>query len=213
MSFFGDILPFGTCALGVMAVFYAIYYGKKIAQRRRGIVTRQIGKRKEKEIHTVETVMSVATLAVVAGELFSIASGWNYAPGVIRWVGFGVGVAGDIVFFTAVLCMRDSWRAGIPEKDKTELVTRGIFKISRNPAFLGFGFVYISVAMLFFNPVNAALSLFAIVSLHLQILQEEKFLTATFGEPYIAYKKKVCRYFGRKPSRRSDNRDEKSKPE
>ena len=213
MTFFGDILPFGTCAIGVMAVFYAIYYGKKIAQHRRGIVTRQIGKRKEKEIHTVETVMSVATLAVVAGELFSIASGWNYAPGVIRWVGFGVGVTGDIVFFTAVLCMRDSWRAGIPEKDKTELVTRGIFKISRNPAFLGFDLVYIGVAMLFFNPVNAALSVFAIASLHLQILQEEKFLAVTFGKPYVEYKKKVCRYFGRKPSRRADSRDEKSRPE
>lgn len=64
----------------------------------------------------------------------------------------GAGATGDVVFLAAVLCMRDSWRAGIPEKDKTELVTRGIFKISRNPAFLGFDFVYIGVAALFSTP-------------------------------------------------------------
>ena len=213
MRFFGDILPFGACALGIMAVFYAIYFGKKIAQGRRGIVTRQIGKRKEKGIHTVETVMSVATLLVVAGELFSVSSGWNYAPNVVRWIGLGAGATGDVVFLAAVLCMRDSWRAGIPEKDKTELVTRGIFKISRNPAFLGFDFVYIGVAALFFNPVNAVLSLFAIVSLHLQILQEEKFLATTFGVPYLIYKKSVCRYFGRKFCRNRSDSAEKTSAE
>jgi len=36
------------------------------------------------------------------------------------------------------------------------------------------------------------------VMLHLQILQEEKFLTATFGGAYTAYRKKVFRYLGRK---------------
>ena len=34
--------------------------------------------------------------------------------------------------------------------------------------------------------------------LHMQILQEEKFMTATHGAEYIAYKSKVFRYLGRK---------------
>ena len=34
--------------------------------------------------------------------------------------------------------------------------------------------------------------------LHLQILQEEKYLTATFGKAYTDYKKHVFRYLGRK---------------
>lgn len=43
--------------------------------------------------------------------------------------------------------MRDSWRAGISETDKTELVTEGIYQISRNPAFLGFDLLYIGILL------------------------------------------------------------------
>ncbi|MCM1343888.1 MAG: hypothetical protein NC246_08650 [Muribaculaceae bacterium] len=41
-------------------------------------------------------------------------------------------------------------------------------------------------------------SAFAMIMLHLQILQEERYLQAVFGDDYIAYKNKVCRYLGRK---------------
>ena len=47
-------LPDALLALLVLAVFYGIYFTKMLAQKRRGIQTRQIGRRKEKSIHTVE---------------------------------------------------------------------------------------------------------------------------------------------------------------
>ena len=43
--------------------------------------------------------------------------------------------------------MRDFWRAGISETDKTELVTEGIYQISRNPAFLGFDVLYFGILL------------------------------------------------------------------
>lgn len=42
------------------------------------------------------------------------------------------------------------------------------------------------------------ISLWAMVMLHLQILQEETWLMRTFPEEYPAYFRRVCRYFGRK---------------
>ena len=45
-------LPYALPALLVLAVFYGIYFAKALAQKRRGIRTRQIGRRKEKSIHT-----------------------------------------------------------------------------------------------------------------------------------------------------------------
>ena len=62
-------------ALLVLAVFYSVYFAKALAQKHRGIQTRQIGRRKEKEIHTVETLMSVATLGAPMAQLMSIAFG------------------------------------------------------------------------------------------------------------------------------------------
>lgn len=119
-------LPYTTLTLLVLAAFYGIYFAKVLAQKQRGIQTRQIGRRKEKSIHTVEILMSIATLGAPIAQLLSIAFGWSYLPAGVRLTGFCVGMLGDIIFLLSVLCMKDSWRAGIPDKDKTELVTTGI---------------------------------------------------------------------------------------
>ena len=53
-------LPYPLLALIVLAAFYGIYFGKMLAQRRRGIQTRQIGRRKEKGVYRVEMLMSAS---------------------------------------------------------------------------------------------------------------------------------------------------------
>ena len=182
----------------MLAGFYGIYFTKMLVQKRRGIRTRQIGRRKEKTLHTVETLMGIATLAAPVAQLLSIAFGWSLLPANARFTGFCIGILGDVIFLLSVLCMKDSWRAGIPDKDKTALVTTGIYRFSRNPAFLAFDFMYVGVLLLYFNPVTAVFSAFAVVMLHLQILQEERYLTDVFGEAYLTYKRHVFRYLGRK---------------
>ena len=191
-------LCFPVLALIVLAVFYGIYFGKVLAQKRQGIRTRQIGRRKEKDVHTVETLMSVATLGAPVAQLLSIAFGWNHLPAGARFTGFLVGLLGDGIFLLSVLSMKDSWRAGIPDRDKTELVTGGIYQFSRNPAFLGFDLMYLGVLLLYGNLLTLGFSAFTMVMLHLQILQEERYLEGVFGAEYLAYKQRVCRYLGRK---------------
>ncbi len=191
-------MPYFALALVVLVLFYTVYFVKMLIQHKHGIKTRQIGRRKEKDIHMVELLMSIATLAAPAAQLLSIAFGWSCMPSGARFTGFLIGMLGDIIFLISVVCMKDSWRAGIPDKDKTELVTNCIYKFSRNPAFLGFDFMYAGVLLMYFNPLTAVFSLFAAVTLHLQILQEEKYLTSVFGSSYTAYKSRVFRYLGRR---------------
>lgn len=199
---------FRTLALLVLAFFYGTYFAKQLAQKKRGIQTRQIGRRKEKGLHTVELLMGFATLAVVVAELASIAFDWSLLPSSARFTGFCVGLCGDGLFLVSVLFMKDSWRAGIPEKDETKLVTNGIYRFSRNPAFCGFDLMYLGVLLLFFNPVSLVFSLFAAVMLHLQILQEEKYMLKTFGDDYADYKSRVFRYLGcRKASKTGKGKD------
>ena len=162
------------------------------------IRTRQIGQRKEKSIHTVELLMSMATLGVVIAQLVSIAFGWSCLAANARFTGFCIGILGDLIFLLSVLCMKDSWRAGIPDKDRTELVTNGIYAFSRNPAFLGFDLQYIGVLLMYCNLLTGMFTVFAIVMLHRQILQEERYLTAEFGKEYLNYRHRVFRYLGRR---------------
>ncbi len=92
-------------ALTVLAVFYGIYFTKMLMQKRQGITTHQIGRRKEKQLHTVETLMSIATVVVVAVQVLSVAFDLNHMPERARFTGFLVGMLGDAIFLVAVLQM------------------------------------------------------------------------------------------------------------
>lgn len=125
-------------ALLIMALFYSIYFGKMFIQKRQGIKTRQLGKGKNKNVRTVEILVSIATLIIVPIQLISIIFEFTILNNNIRFIGFLVGMIGDILFLISIITMKNSWRAGIPSEDHTEFVSNGIYKISRNPALFRF---------------------------------------------------------------------------
>lgn len=189
--------PLQIAALAVMAVFYIAYFTKMLLQRRKGVQTDQIGKgSKSKNVLRIELRMKIATYAIVLVEMVSII--WRFQMwdnSVACWMGIAIAAVGVLVFILAMITMKDSWRAGIPDEDKTELVTTGIYRFSRNPAFLGFDLMYVGLLIAFFNPVHLVFVLYAVGMLHLQILQEERFLADVFGKEYLEYKKRAGRYF------------------
>lgn len=190
-----------VAAILLLAFFYVIYLGKMLLQRKQGIRTNQIAtKNKKGRVYAIELLMKLATYAVVLAEGISIGLDTHLLPQPVRIAGIVIAVLGDIIFAAAVYTMGDSWRAGIAKDDKTALVTSGIYRISRNPAFLGFYLVYAGILLLFFNWALCVLTVFAVTMLHLQVLQEEKHLADVFGNAYITYKSKVKRYFGRRLS-------------
>ena len=59
--------------------------------------------------------------------------------------------------------------------------------------------MYIGILLSFFNWYLFFATAFALLFFHLQIVNvEEEFLIEAFGEEYLEYKKKVCRYMGRR---------------
>lgn len=190
---------FTVISVAILAAFYGCYFAKMIAQKRQGITTDQMGKGKTGLVKGIEITMKVASYAVPVAEIVSIALGTTAFPAAVRALGALMGTVGVGFFVASVLTMRDNWRAGVSETDRTELVTEGVYQLSRNPAFLGFDLVYLGILLMFFNPVLMVISLFAMLMFHLQIVNvEEDFLLVTFGEDYLAYRKRVRRYLGRK---------------
>jgi len=100
-----------------------------------------------------------------------------------------------IISFLALIQMRDSWRVGIKEDDKTELIKDGIFGITRNPYFLSYIVLFLAYILLVANILLIISSLIAIYSIHRMIMKEEEYLEALHGEKYLVYKNNVPRYF------------------
>ena len=192
-------MVFKIIALALMASFYICYFAKMISQKRQGIDTDQLGKGKVGFIKLIEVTLKTSTYLLPAIEVASIIF---YAGSVnigIRIAGVTITTLGVVAFIVSVLQMKDNWRAGVQREEKTELVTTGIYSISRNPAFLGFDLMYIGIVITFFNWYLCVATCIVMVLFHLQIVNvEEDFLIEAFGDEYIKYRKKVCRYFGRK---------------
>lgn len=192
-------MGFKLISIASLIIFYGCYFVKMFHQKRKGIQTDQIGKGKTGFVKFVEITMKIAAILVLGAGLVSILIGTSHNRTPIRIIGAAMSVAGTAIFIVAVWTMRDSWRAGVSKTDKTELVTDGIYQISRNPAFLGFDLLYIGTLLMFFNWVLCGLTVFAVIMYHLQIVNvEEDFLLTAFGNEYLQYQKKVCRYIGRK---------------
>ena len=183
-------------SLSILIIFYSIFFIKMLIQKRKGIKTRQVGSIKEKKTRIIEILMSVSTLLIVPIQLISIFLDYNFSNSYLRYLGLFISIIGDIIFLISVITMKNSWRVGISKNDKTKLITNGIYKISRNPAFLGFYLMYIGIVLLYSNVFTIIFSLFAIIMLHLQILEEEKYLEKNFKDEYTIYKSKTNRYLG-----------------
>lgn len=185
--------------ISLMAMFYVCYFAKMMSQRKQGIATDQLGKGKQGFTKFIELTLKVTTYVLPVIQIISI---FMYAGAMhisIRIVGIILTAAGVLAFILSVAQMKDNWRAGVQREEKTNLVTTGIYSVSRNPAFLGFDLMYIGILLSFFNWYLCVVTVFALVLFHLQIVNvEEEFLIEAFGEEYLQYKKKVCRYIGRK---------------
>lgn len=186
-------------ALGILAGFYACYFGKMLSQRRRGIRTDQMGRGKTGRVRAIEIAVKCVTALLPAAQLVCIALRLTALPDWARILGAVLGALGIAAFAAAMLCMKDSWRAGVSAREKTELVTGGIYRISRNPAFLGFDLMYLGILLLFFSWPLCVLTALAALLLHVQVVcVEEAHLRVAFGQAYLDYCGQVCRYIGRK---------------
>ena len=122
---------FQLIAVILLGIFYSCYFGKMIAQRRKGIQTDQIGKGKTGTEKVIELTMKAATLSVPVLELISICMDTRGLPEWARCIGIVLAISGDMVFVISVWTMKDSWRAGIPENDETKMVTTGLYAFSQ----------------------------------------------------------------------------------
>jgi protein-S-isoprenylcysteine O-methyltransferase Ste14 len=103
-----------------------------------------------------------------------------------------LGVA-SVFIVSSLVSLGGSTRLGLPT-GPTELKTGGIYRVSRNPMYVGFDALSLAAMLGLGHPIVLGLGAYSIVVYHLIIVGEERFLAATFGAPYAEYRGRVRRY-------------------
>jgi protein-S-isoprenylcysteine O-methyltransferase Ste14 len=112
-----------------------------------------------------------------------------------RGTGVCLVLAGFVLFIWALTSFGASWRVGIDKQSPGALVTTGVFAFSRNPIFVFVDLYFIGTFLLNGAVIFLMADVLVVVGLHVQILQEEQFLRAQYGQAYREYCARAPRYW------------------
>lgn len=144
----------------------------------------------------IPPVVAFLVAAILIGALSPIDG--PTVDGVTRWIVAGIAAAIGLAFIVPALGRfqraettvhpQEPWRA-------STLVTTGVYRRTRNPMYLGLSILLISVAAAFGSVLGLApVAVFVGFITRFQIRPEERFLTATFGDAYADYRRRVRRW-------------------
>jgi protein-S-isoprenylcysteine O-methyltransferase Ste14 len=102
-------------------------------------------------------------------------------------------LGGIALLVMAQLHLGVSWRIGIDEGAAPGLVTEGLYRLTRNPIYLGLLVTIAGYALLLPTMLSGALLLGTWTGARRQVAVEEAYLLRTYGETYRSYAGRVGR--------------------
>lgn len=185
MDLFYNYFVFGSLML-----FFIGFLIKNIST---AIRTRQAVKGKSMKVNIIMILTPLLYILIIKGADSLFMAKWLDFE-IIRIIGLIIILISIILGFISLITMRDSWRVGILPEQKTELITNGVFRFSRNPYFFSNILIFLGCFLIIPTYVFLITYLIWFILIHLLILDEEKYLIEQHGDIYKYYKRKVNRY-------------------
>lgn len=105
---------------------------------------------------------------------------------------FAIGLGGTL---WAQVTMGDSWRIGVDQGERTSLVTRGPYRVVRNPIFTFMVAAVLGLALLTPNAVALVAVAALVAAVEIQVkLVEEPYLERVHGDAYRRYRARTWRF-------------------
>jgi len=155
-------------------------------------------------MQTFETKVPPPLLAVISA--LAIIGIWYFYPTLqieapripSKIMGLVIIAVGLIVPLIATHQFRRSNTTILPfnPENTSNIVTSGIFGLTRNPMYLGMMLTILGTVFLTRQPIGLLFVFFFVAFItRFQIMPEERILESKFGEEYRAYKSRVRRWF------------------
>jgi len=192
----------------ILPIYFIIYFGvvfilkSVIVAKRTG--TNPFALHKDESAYGLLGTYIKLTFAVICVYLvvYAFFPGWYgyFLPIVqidtptIKYIGLALLLFSFVWIVIAQVNMKNSWRIGIDTNTKTELITNGLFSISRNPVFFGMSLSLLGLFLITPNALTFLLFVVEYILIQVIIRLEEEFLTKEHGQKYLEYKQKVRRF-------------------
>jgi protein-S-isoprenylcysteine O-methyltransferase Ste14 len=191
-----------TAAIWMLIAFGVLTFGVRVGiQLRRTGSTGLIGLREGAgAADWLSGLLFIAGMAIAVSSVILVL-GDTLEPidsldvGIVHAVGIACATAGGLGVFAAQLGMGESWRIGVSDDQRTDLVTGGWFSICRNPIYSAMVLGWIGIALMVPTWLAFLGAVLIAIALELQVRYvEEPYLLRTHGEAYRAYASSVGRF-------------------
>jgi protein-S-isoprenylcysteine O-methyltransferase Ste14 len=189
-------------AIWMLIAFGVLAFGVRVAiQLRRTGKTGLIGLREGAgPLDWLSGILFIGGMAIGVGSVVLVLQG-SLDPidaldvGVVHAAGIVTATAGGLAVFAAQLGMGESWRIGVDDEERLDLVTGGWFSVIRNPIYTAMIVGWIGFALMVPTWLGIAAVPVTALALELQVRAvEEPYLVRTHGDAYRAYASRVGRF-------------------
>ena len=118
---------------------------------------------------------------------------WTIDGDAVRWIGVVLYAAGGALRLWPVFVLGRRFSGLVAIQPGHTLVTDGIYRVIRNPSYLGLLILSLGWALAFRSLVGVVLAALVIPPLIARIRSEETLLRSQFGEEYEAYRARTWR--------------------
>jgi protein-S-isoprenylcysteine O-methyltransferase Ste14 len=117
------------------------------------------------------------------------------ALGVIQMGGIFVAIMGLALIAIALAMFRSGNTRAEPWKSARTLVEHGIYRVTRNPMYLGMALLSLGVALFCVSLLGVVMAMLAALIVDRAVIdREEAYLSRRFGAAYLAYRCRVRRW-------------------
>lgn len=103
-------------------------------------------------------------------------------------------VAGLALVVGAQIDLGESWRIGIDQAARPGLVIDGLYRISRNPIFLGMLVSLVGFVLFMTTVLSLVVLIGSVLVVRHQVRREEIYLLEAYGNAYRSYARRVGRF-------------------
>lgn len=116
-------------------------------------------------------------------------------PHLVPWLGLGLVAAALAIGIPGRLALKDAGTSVNPGKPTTAIVTKGPYRFTRNPLYVGLTCIFVGLALAFDTGWGFVVLVPLFVTLHFGVVRrEERYLESKFGDEYRRYRARVRRY-------------------
>ena len=178
-----------------IVLLLAMVVGRSLMMRRRGIQAMHFGEIDKTDYLIPPFAFFYFYLVFANAFGFPTVSRQEFfSSEIVRWLGVAVCLAGLLLLLASLVSFGRSFRVGIDTEHPDELITGGVFIFTRNPIYVAFAFVLLGEFLIFPNSIPLIYLVVAVGLMHRQVLREEKYLKAHYGQAYADYSHRVRRY-------------------